>query len=72
MILPHEIGKKKKEQRVPKQADIYTEIQQIRKAKSNRKERMAYLINGVGPQVMQGLKKITYMAIYQMKYKFIV
>ena len=51
MILPHEIGKKKKG-RVPKQADIYTEIQQIRKAKSNRKERMAYLINGVRPQVM--------------------
>ena len=52
MILPHEIGKKKKKGRVPKQADIYTEIQQIRKAKSNRKERMAYLINGVRPQVM--------------------
>ena len=71
MILPHEIGKKR-EEKVPKQADIHTEIQQVTKAKSNRKERMADLINGVGPQVMQGLKKITYMTIYQMKYKFIV
>lgn len=33
---------------------------------------MAYLINGVGPQVIKGLKKIRYMTIYQMEYKFMV
>lgn len=26
---------------------------------------MAYLINGMGPHVIHGLKKIIYMAIYQ-------
>lgn len=33
---------------------------------------MAYLINGVGTHATHRLKKIIYMAIYQIGYKFIV